>query len=114
MKIMPYRDIEARPVEDPAAQGATMRVAIGPDDGAPHFVMRVFTLEPGGHSPRHSHSYEHEVFFHAGRGELFCEGTTRPVGPGSVAYVPPGAFHQFLNGGTEPLVFVCVVPRPDR
>jgi len=114
MKIKPYRDIEARPVEDPAAKGATMRVAIGPDDGAPNFMMRVFTLEPGGHSPRHSHPYEHEVFFHAGGGELFCEGESRAVGPGHVAYVPPGALHQFRNTGPEPLVFVCVIPRPDK
>jgi len=114
MKNLPYEEIEARPVEDPAAKGATMRVAIGPDDGAPNFVMRVFTVEPGGHSPRHSHPYEHEVFFHAGRGELFCEGETRPVGPGHVVYVPPDSLHQFRNTGPDPLVFVCVVPRPDK
>lgn len=114
MKNVPYRDIEPRPVEDPAAKGATMRVAIGPDDGAPNFVMRVFTVEPGGHSPRHTHPYEHEVFFHAGQGELFCEGETRPIGPGHAAFVPPDALHQFRNTGPEPLVFVCVVPRRDK
>jgi quercetin dioxygenase-like cupin family protein len=114
MKITPYLDLEAKPVVDPAASGATMRIAIGPDDGAPNFVMRVFTVEPGGHSPRHSHPYEHEVFFHAGNGELFCEGETHSVGPGHVAFVPPGSLHQFRNTGSEPLVFVCVVPRPDK
>jgi quercetin dioxygenase-like cupin family protein len=114
MKISPYQDIPAQPVKDPSASGVTMRVAIGPDDGAPNFVLRVFTLEPGGHSPRHTHPYEHEVFIHAGRGEVFCEGESRPVGPGHVAYIPPGALHQFRNTGDGPLVFVCVIPRPDK
>lgn len=111
MKIAAYESLESRPVKDPAASGALMRIAIGPDDGAPHLVMRVFTVAPGGHSPRHSHPYEHEVFFHAGHGEVFHEGKSSPVGPGHVAYFPPGTLHQFLNTGPDPLVFVCVVPR---
>jgi quercetin dioxygenase-like cupin family protein len=114
MKIAPYQDIQAQPVKDTAASGVTMHVAIGPDDGAPNFVLRVFTVEPGGHSPRHTHPYEHEAFIHAGRGEVFCEGAAYAVGPGHVAYIPPGALHQFRNTGREPLVFVCVIPRPDR
>ena len=77
MKVAFYQDIPPQSVEDPDASGVTMRVAIGPDDGAPNFVLRVFSVEPGGHSPRHAHPYEHEVFVHSGRGEVFCEGTTR-------------------------------------
>jgi quercetin dioxygenase-like cupin family protein len=113
MKITPYEGLEPKPVDDPAASGVTMRIAVGPQDGAPHFVMRVFTVEPGGHSPRHSHPYEHEAFVYAGNGEIFHEGKTFPVGPGHVAYIPPGTLHQFLNTGRDPLVFVCVVPRND-
>jgi len=114
MKITPYKDLASKPADDPAASKVAMRIAIGPDDGAPNFVMRVFTVEPGGHSPRHSHPFEHEVFVHSGSGELFHEGNTYPIGPGHVAYVPPDHLHQFLNTGWEPLVFVCVIPRRDR
>ena len=114
MKAVPYESLEPKAVEDPAASKVTMRIAVGPDDGAPHFVMRVFTVEPGGHSPRHQHPFEHEVFVHSGNGELFHEGKTFPIGPGHVAYVPAGSLHQFANTGSSPLVFVCVVPRRDR
>ena len=114
MKIAPYEDIKSQPFDDPAASGVAMRIAVGPADGAPNFVMRVFTVEPGGHSPRHSHPYEHEVFVYAGSGEVFHEGETFPIGPGYVAYIPPGTLHQFLNTGRDPLVFVCVIPRRDR
>jgi quercetin dioxygenase-like cupin family protein len=114
MKIAPYKDIGPKPMDDPAASGVTMRVAIGPDDGAPNFVLRVFTVEPGGHSPRHEHPYEHEVFVHEGSGEVFHEGETHPLAPGSIAYIPAGSLHQFRNTGSAPLVFVCVIPRQDR
>jgi quercetin dioxygenase-like cupin family protein len=114
MKVADYRKIEPKAYADPAAAGVTMRIGVGPDDGAPNFVLRVFTLAPGGHSPRHTHPYEHEVFVHEGQGELFHEGKTYPLGPGTVAYVPAGSLHQFLNAGPGPLVFVCVIPRQDR
>jgi quercetin dioxygenase-like cupin family protein len=114
MKISPYEKIESKPVEDPAASGVTMRIAVGPEDGAPNFVMRVFTVEPGGHTPRHEHPWEHEVFFHAGSGEVFLGGKTTAVETGGIVYVPAGALHQFVNTGPRPLVFVCVIPRPDK
>ena len=113
MKNVPYTEIPGKPADDPAASGVTMRIVIGPKDGAPHFVMRVFTVEPGGHTPRHRHSFEHEVFVHEGHGEAFYEEKTSPMGPGHIIYVPPDALHQFVNTGKEPLVFVCVVPRVD-
>lgn len=110
MTFKHYQDMKAVKVEDPAASGVTIRVAIGPDEGAENFVMRVFTVEPGGHTPKHTHPFEHEVFFHSGKGEVFFEGESHPVGQGHVAFIPPDALHQFINTGDEPLVFVCVVP----
>lgn len=46
--------------------------------------------------------------------ELFHEDQTHSVGPGHVAYVPAGSLHQFVNTGTSPLTFVCVILRQDR
>ncbi|MBZ0272274.1 cupin domain-containing protein [bacterium] len=73
--------------------------------------MRVFTVKPGGHTPHHHHPCEHEIFFHAGSGEVEYEGEVVPVGPGYVAYVAPDAVHQIRNTGAEDLVFICVVPK---
>ena len=114
MKVSPYESLESQPVTDPAASGVTMRIAAGPDDGAPNFVMRVFTVAPGGFTPRHEHPHEHEVFVYAGSGEVFHDGKSIPVGPGYVAYVPGGTLHQFVNTGPDPLIFVCVIPRLNK
>ena len=111
MSVKPYLDVEGVEVKIDQADGVTMRVVIGPDQGAPNFVMRVFEVAPGGHTPRHQHEFEHEIFFHTGTGEVFYEDETTPVGPGYTAYVAPWAWHQIRNTGEEPLVFACLVPR---
>ncbi len=52
------------------ARGVEMRPLITERDGAPHFAMRLFTLDPGGHTPYHSHEWEHEVYILAGSGAV--------------------------------------------
>lgn len=110
MKIVAYPDIEARRFESGPAKGVRGRVLIGRADGAKNFCMRLFELETNGHTPCHRHDWEHEIFVHAGQGELWHEGQTTPVGPGYAVFIPGGTEHQIRNIGQEPLVFVCLVP----
>ncbi|MEM0982775.1 MAG: cupin domain-containing protein [Planctomycetota bacterium] len=92
------------------ASGVTMAVLVGRGDGAPTFAMRAFEVEPGGHTPRHSHDYEHEVMVTGGAGTVLLEGAERPITSGDVIYVPADEEHQFKQSGSEPLKFVCLVP----
>lgn len=89
---------------------ARKRVLIGPEEGAPNFVMRRFTIGPDGHSPYHTHPWEHQVYVLAGRGEVRFAGGVAAVKPGNFAYVPPMDEHQFVNTGDEAFEFLCVVP----
>lgn len=111
MKCLDYRKIEGVRVQDPTVAGVTMRIAAGPDDGAPNFTMRVFTVEPGGYTPHHAHDFEHEIFFHEGAGEVQYEDWVVPVASGYAAFVPPNVKHQIRNTGDRDLVFICVVPK---
>jgi quercetin dioxygenase-like cupin family protein len=111
MWIKPFEQVAGKRIESPDVKGVTLRVLIGPDQDAPTCVMRHFTVEPGGHSPRHTHPYEHEIFFLTGAGEVFYEGETRAVAAGTCAYVAPSADHQIRNTGAEPLTFLCIVPK---
>lgn len=90
--------------------GVTKRVLIGPKEEAPTFAVRLFTVAPGGHTPAHTHPYEHGVIVLRGQGEVLGEGGSTPIGPGMVVFVRPGEFHGFKNTGAEPLEFLCVVP----
>ena len=112
MKITRVESVEAMPVAMEGTSGVTKRVMIGPDDGAPHFVMRVFTVEPGGHTPLHSHDSEHEVYVVGGRGSIAEGETDHPLEAGSFVYVHPGETHQFRAATDESLRFICVVPKP--
>lgn len=90
--------------------GVVKRVLIGPRDGAPTFAVRLFTLAPSGHTPAHSHPFEHGVIVLRGEGAVQTPNGPMAIGEGSVVFVPPGEHHQFRNTGTVPLEFLCVVP----
>ena len=106
MIVKKYLDVEGS-LEMP---GVTKREVVNKSDGAPNFCMRVFELDPGGCTPKHSHAWEHEIFFHAGSGEVFREGRWISVEAGSVAFIPGGEDHQIRNAGDAKLTFVCLVP----
>ncbi|RLB76397.1 MAG: hypothetical protein DRH15_12695 [Deltaproteobacteria bacterium] len=110
MKKVNYRDIRPFPVDRPDASGVAARLLISRADGAPNFSMRMFELEPGGYTPRHSHPYEHLVFVLEGEGEVLLGGAFRPLAPGDAVFVPPDGEHQFRNTGGGTLRFLCLVP----
>ena len=86
------------------------RVLVSPAEGWDGWVMRLFDVGPGGHTPRHSHPWPHINFVASGRGTLFVDGADHPLEAGSYAYVPAGHEHQFRAAMDAPLSFVCIVP----
>ena len=110
MHIKPYAEVEGVKVAADDTRGVTMHVVIGPAQGAQNFTMRVFEVEPGGYTFLHHHDFEHEIFFHQGRGEVLYEKRTVPVGAGSIAFLPADVLHQIKNTGDEKMILVCVIP----
>lgn len=90
--------------------GVTKRLLLGPKEGVPTFAVRLFSLAPGGHTPAHTHPYEHGVLVLHGQGEVLSEAGASPIGPGTVVFVRPHEFHGFRNTGQEKLEFLCIVP----
>ena len=103
-------EMDGTPVRMEGADRVAMRLMVGRADGAPTFALRHFTVAPGGHTPRHSHDYEHEVFVVEGAGRIEQDGEMHDLRPGDVAFVKPNALHQFVNTGDGPFKFLCVVP----
>ncbi len=110
MKIIDYKEAQSTEINNEVAQGVTGRVVIGKDDGAPNFCMRMFTLAPGGFTPRHSHDWEHEILIHDGNGKVFKDGEWVAIERGSVIFIPGGDEHQFKNDSDSDLVFACLIP----
>jgi quercetin dioxygenase-like cupin family protein len=110
MRINHYEQVESQVVTMEGAVGCQVRWLIGEQDGAPSFAMRQFEVAPGGHTPRHHHPYEHEVFVLEGGGAVFSGNAWHPLQAGDVVLVKPGEVHQFKNDGELPLKFLCLVP----
>jgi quercetin dioxygenase-like cupin family protein len=110
MKIRQFADVRATHFDKPEIKGVAARVVIGKDDGANNFCMRVFDISPGGHTPKHAHDWEHEMFVHAGEGEIYGNGQWNQVRPGNVLFMPSNEEHQIRNSGKESLIIVCLVP----
>lgn len=110
MKIAKYEESLAHNFENENVKGVTGRVVIGKEDQAENFCMRVFTVAPGGFTPRHSHEWEHEIFVHSGVGKVYQNGEWREVTSGTVVFIPGNEEHQFMNGGGEDFVFICLIP----
>lgn len=102
--------VAARPVE--RGEKAFVQVLIGPEDGAPHFITRKFTLLPGGRIPKHKHpSIEHQQYVLSGQMRVWIGDEEKEVGPGQAVFIPAGTPHAYLNVGSEPVEFICVIPK---
>jgi quercetin dioxygenase-like cupin family protein len=110
MKITNLKDIQARKVGDPDVKGVTIRWLVSEKDGAPHFAMRLFEIEPEGNTPFHKHQWEHEVFILEGEGSLVTDQGDLPLKKGDAVLVPGEENHQFKNVFQDKLVFLCLVP----
>jgi len=97
-------------VTEEGAKGARIKWLISEKDGAPNFLMRHFTVEPGGFTPFHSHDWEHEVYILEGQGRVRYEDREEEIRPGDAVLIPPGKQHQF-RAGSVTLKFLCLVPK---
>jgi quercetin dioxygenase-like cupin family protein len=103
-------NIEPDEVHEKDIEGVTMRVVISSQEGAPNFVMRLFDIQPGGHTAYHTHPWEHEVYVLEGRGAVREGKREHVLEKGSFVFVPSGEEHSFSNKGDSVFKFICVVP----
>ena len=110
MKHSYYKDIPLEKVTMEGAKKAGIRRMVIQNDGAPNFAMRMFEIEPGGFTPYHSHSWEHENFIVEGEGVLTTEDGEVPFKAGDIIYVDPNFVHNYKNTGNKVLKFLCIIP----
>jgi quercetin dioxygenase-like cupin family protein len=110
MKITHYNEILPVVMNNDQVKDVAGRVLIGQADGADNFCMRFFEMDSGGYTPKHAHDWEHEVFVHQGKGEVFIDDQWHPLSAGSAIFVPPNVPHQFRNSSDQMFTFVCLVP----
>jgi quercetin dioxygenase-like cupin family protein len=111
MHVTRLDEIEKTVPEMEGAKRVYKQVPLSAKHGAPTFSFRVFTVEPGGHTPFHQHPYEHMNYIIDGQGILVAEDREREVRAGDFALVLPGEKHQYRNSSqTRNMVMICAVP----
>jgi len=91
----------------------TKQLPIGAADGTPVFSVRVFTIAAGGHTPYHSHPFEHLNYVIGGQGVVVDEaGKEIPIKKGDFGLILPDEKHQYRNTSpADDLVVICAVPK---
>jgi quercetin dioxygenase-like cupin family protein len=110
MKVIKYRQITPKKFDSKEVKSITGRVVIGKNEGADNFCMRLFEVEPGGYTPKHIHDWEHEIFIHYGKGEVYSNGSWKPISVDDAIFIPANEEHQIRNNTQEILVFLCLIP----
>src|ERR1700686_4532348 len=90
------------------ADRATRQGLIGPDENSPHFHMRYFAVQAGGHTSLDQHAHDHGVYVLHGRARLRLGSSEYEISTGDVIYIPGNEIHQFFTLGDEPFGFLCV------
>jgi quercetin dioxygenase-like cupin family protein len=114
MIIKSDSEMKPVPVSMEGAVSVTMSIPIGQDEGSQNMIMRLFCLAPGGHTPYHSHDFEHLVRVVSGRGTVIDEdGLAHELSLGQSVFVRPNEKHQFANPYPEPFEFTCTILSPN-
>ena len=113
MKIICLDEVKKEKVNLEGALNVERQLMIGKADGTPAYSLRVFTVKPNGHTPYHSHPFEHLNYFISGQGILISEnGDEHPVKKGDFSLVLPDEIHRFKNNSeNENFVFICAVKK---
>lgn len=113
MKITNLDQVEKSKVTMEGAKDTYKQIPISKQDGTPSFSFRVFTIEPGGHTPYHGHPFEHLNYVIDGAGAVKTEsGDERPLSKGDFVLVLPDEVHQYKNTAMAGnLVLICAVPK---
>ena len=113
MKVIKLDEIEKTEMMMEGARDVWKQIPISRRDGTPSFSFRVFSIMPGGHTPYHTHDFEHLNYVIEGEGALVREnGEEQVVNKGDFVLVLPDEKHQYRNRSPrDPMVMICAVPK---
>ncbi len=112
MKIVRLSEIEKKIVSMEGARGAFKQLPISKKDGSPAYTFRVFTIQPGGNTPYHTHGFEHINYVIEGQAVVVNEnGEEHTISKGDFVLVLPSEKHQYKNKSDDKdFVMICAVP----
>jgi mannose-6-phosphate isomerase-like protein (cupin superfamily) len=94
--------------------GSEIRELAGvPSGNAVNQSLAQASVPSGASTEAHFHRRSEEIYlFTAGAGLMRLAGEEARVRAGDMVVIPPGAEHQLVNDGSEPLVLLCCCAPP--
>jgi mannose-6-phosphate isomerase-like protein (cupin superfamily) len=77
---------------------------------APDLSAGVYRLPAGGTDPQQPHSEDELYYVVSGRGAIIVGDEQRPVGPGTVVFVPAQVPHRFVDITADLVILVVFGP----
>ncbi len=109
--IFTWENVETKVFSAIEVRGVIKNVLVGPQDGAPNFVIRFFQVPFGGSTFNHAHPHEHGIVIITGEARIAIENETYELSQYDSVFVSGNDHHQIFNIGKTPLGFICVIPR---
>jgi quercetin dioxygenase-like cupin family protein len=110
MKHEHYTDVKQEIPKEKGVKDTTIRWLISKNDGAENFAMRLFEIEPGGHTPYHQHDWEHEIFILEGKGIAKSKDAEVTIKQGDILFIEPNEWHQMKNTNNTLMKVICLIP----
>jgi mannose-6-phosphate isomerase-like protein (cupin superfamily) len=94
-----------------AGDNCILREILHPDkaDLALRYSLAHARVKPGLTTWKHRLRTSEVYYIMEGEGEMFIDGESQQVRPGSTVYIPPFATQCIRNTGNQDLVFLCIV-----
>jgi quercetin dioxygenase-like cupin family protein len=105
-----YADVPVREYRADAVKGVTKQVLVGVEEGASDFIVRYFTVPPGGRTAYDQHEHQHGVVIVQGKGRVLLGDQWHDIAAGDSVFTDTNEIHQFETVGDQLLGFICVIP----
>lgn len=83
------------------------------ETGDRYLNIKLFEMNPNGHSPLHTHPEQHRLFITEGTGAIYDGEKTIPIQAGNIVYIMPNEPHQLKTVGKKPLKFIAITISPE-
>lgn len=106
-----WEDVQPMVINTKEVHGILKHVLVGPEDGAPNFIIRYFQVPVQSHTFHHSHPHEHGMLILHGKAKIQINNDFHELGPLDSIFLSGGDVHQVSNIGDTALGFLCVITR---
>ena len=104
-----WENVETQVFSKEPVSGVIKNILVGPQDGAPNFIIRFFQVPVGGSTFDHAHPHEHGMIILHGKARIEIERESYELNPYDSVFVSGNDHHQVHNIGDTSLGFICVI-----